>query len=53
MDIMDLLRSDVEETPVSHKIDNIDDLVSDGEVAEITLEELNALVKYLRSHPGA
>ena len=53
MDIMDLLRSDVEETPVSHEIDNIDDLVSDGEVAEITLEELNALVKYLRSHPGA
>ena len=53
MDIMELLRSDVEENPVSNEINNIDELVSEGEVADITLEELSALVKFLRKRPGA
>lgn len=53
MDIMELLRNDAEENPVSNEIDNIDDLVSEGEVADITLEELSALVKYLHKRPSA
>ncbi|MBR4580453.1 MAG: hypothetical protein IKO32_04385, partial [Lachnospiraceae bacterium] len=53
MDIMELLRSDVEENPVSNEINNIDELVSEGEVADITLEELSALVKFLRKRPSS
>ena len=53
MDIMDLLRNDVEANPVTNEIENIDELVSEGEVADITLEELSALVKYLHNRPRA
>ncbi|MBR3039327.1 MAG: DUF87 domain-containing protein [Lachnospiraceae bacterium] len=48
-DIMALLRADLEENPVNTDISDISELVEEGEVADITFEELGALVKFLRN----
>ncbi|MCR5476320.1 MAG: DUF87 domain-containing protein [Lachnospiraceae bacterium] len=55
-DIMALLRSEaaqMTEEDTQMEIDDIDELVADGEVAQITLDELAALVRMLRKKRAA